>query len=559
MKKLLALLLALLMLLSCAACSSSQPAESDKTEPAQSDAATTETGTTEAAQPTADGHYYGGTLVVATKLEPTFYQTNYQWDGGVVYISHNILSKLCAWDEDTKTIYPDLAESWDIADDLMTYTFHLREGVKWHDGEAFTAKDVKWTFESILEYGDQAYTYSYVKMIDSIETPDDYTVVFHMAYPCGTFVESVGDYQGPDILPAHIYEGTDPYTNPANQSPIGTGPFKFVEAKLGSYCKLEANPDYYGDGPYLDGVIYNFIPDETTAMTAMEAGEAGWMTATPSFAESDRLASVDGMVVETRKTNIVQWTQFNMSEDAARPYISDVRVREAICWAIDNQSIADILYLGYVKPSDNWYTSTVEWAVNRDVVYPGYDVDKANQILDDAGYERGADGYRFELTYRCFSTSIFGTTDIPTLVAQNLDAIGIKLNVEKHEWAVRAEYLDNNLEWDMCSAGGSRGPDPSSFANVWNTSSSNKSRYYNDEVMNLFDEGSKYATHEERAPYYKEIQKYFSEDIPSYNYIEYAYASPHRADYINFFWMPDCGNAADHMLNTVEWTGGELK
>ena len=144
-------------------------------------------------------------------------------------------------------------------------------------------------------------------------------------------------------------------------------------------------------------------------------------------------------------------------------------------------------------------------------------------------------------------------------MAQNLDAIGIKLNVEKYEWAVRAEYLDNNLEWDMCSAGGSRGPDPSSFANVWNTSSSNKSRYYNDEVMNLFDEGSKYATHEERAPYYKEIQKYFSEDIPSYNYIEYAYARPHRADYINFFWMPDCGNAADHMLNTVEWTGGELK
>ncbi len=106
-----------------------------------------------------DGHFYGGTLVIATKLEPTFYQTNYQWDGGVVYISHNILSKLCAWDEDTKSIYPDLAESWDIAEDLLTYTFHLREGVKWHDGEPFTSKDVKWTFDSILEHGDQAYTY----------------------------------------------------------------------------------------------------------------------------------------------------------------------------------------------------------------------------------------------------------------------------------------------------------------------------------------------------------------------------------------------------------------
>ena len=552
MKKALAFVLALVMLLSLAACggsSANAPAAAEPQPDAQQPASQLQAGQ----------HYYGGTLVIATKLEPTFYQTNYQWDGGVVYISHNILSKLCAWDADSCEIYPDLAESWEHSDDMMTYTFHLRQGVKWHDGEAFTSKDVKWTFESILEMGDEAYTYSYVKMIESIETPDDYTVVFHMAYPCGTFVESVGDYQGPDILPAHVYEGTDPLTNPANQAPIGTGPFKFVEAKLGSYCKLEANTDYYGDGPYLDGVIFNFIPDETTAMTAMEAGEAGWMTASPSFAEADRLKTVGGITVDAQSTNIVQWTQFNMSEEAARPYISDVKVREAICWAINNQAIADILYLGYVNPCDNWYTSTVEWAVNRDVVFPGYDVDKANALLDEAGYPRGADGYRFELTYRCFSTSIFGTTDIPTLVAQQLDAVGIKLNVEKYEWAVRSEYLDKNLEWDMCSAGGSRGPDPNSYANAWGTSSSNKSRYYNQEVMDLYEEGTKYASQDERAPYYKQIQEYLAKDIPCYDYIEYAYARPHRSDYINFFWNPGCGNAADHMVNTVEWTGGEIR
>lgn len=552
MKKALAFVLALVMLLSLAACGGSSANAPAAAEP--------QPGTQQpASQLQAGQHYYGGTLVIATKLEPTFYQTNYQWDGGVVYISHNILSKLCAWDADSCEIYPDLAESWEHSDDMMTYTFHLRQGVKWHDGEPFTSKDVKWTFESILDMGDEAYTYSYVKMIESIETPDDYTVVFHMAYPCGTFVESVGDYQGPDILPAHVYEGTDPLTNPANQAPIGTGPFKFVEAKLGSYCKLEANTDYYGDGPYLDGVIFNFIPDETTAMTAMEAGEAGWMTASPSFAEADRLKTVEGITVDAQPTNIVQWTQFNMSEEAARPYISDVKVREAICWAINNQAIADVLYLGYVNPCDNWYTSTVEWAVNRDVVFPGYDVDKANALLDDAGYPRGADGYRFELTYRCFSTSIFGTTDIPTLVAQQLDAVGIKLNVEKYEWAVRSEYLDKNLEWDMCSAGGSRGPDPNSYANAWGTSSSNKSRYYNQDVMDLYDEGTKYASQEERAPYYKQIQEYLAKDIPCYDYIEYAYARPHRSEYINFFWNPGCGNAADHMVNTVEWTVGEIR
>src|SRR5699024_10256414 len=107
---------------------------------------------------------------------------------------------------------------------------------------------------------------------------------------------------------------------------------------------------------------------------------------------------------------------------------------------------------------------------------------------------------------------------IPTLVAQYLDAVGIKLNVERYEWAVRAEYLDENLEWDMCSAGGFRGPDPNSFANSWGYSTSNKTRYYNEEIMSLFEEGTMYATQEERAPIYKEIQAIFAEDIPYYNY-----------------------------------------
>lgn len=558
MKKALILVLSLLMVMSLAACAGNRgnpPVENTKVPENPVSAPPAEA----SAKPTADGHYYGGTLIVATKLEPTFYQTNYQWDGGVVYISHNILSKLCAWDEGTKTIYPDLAKSWDIADDLMTYTFHLREGVKWHDGKPFTSKDVKWTVDSILENGEKAYTYNYVRMVKSVETPDEHTVVFNMQYPCGTFVESMSDYQGPDILPAHIYEGTDPYTNPANQHPIGTGPFRFVEAKLGSYCKLEANPDYYGDGPYLDGVIYNFIPDVTTAMASLEAGEAGWMTASPSFLEAERLANVSNIAVENQSTFIVQWTVFNVSEKDARPYISDVRVREAICWAIDNQKIADVLYLGQVQPSENWYTSKVDWAVNKDVVFPGHDVDKANQILDDAGYARGADGYRFELTYRCFATSIFGTTDIPTMVAQDLDAVGIKLNVEKYEWAVRTEYLDKNRDWDMCSMGGERGPDPSSWTDSWSRSNMNKGQYFNDKVISLYEEGTKYASKDERALIYKEIQAEFAKDIPFYNYIEYAYVRPHDANYINFFWMPDCGNAADHMLNTVEWTGGVLK
>ena len=502
-------------------------------------------------------HYYGGTLVVATKLEPPYLMANYIWDGSIPYINRNILSKLAQYDQDTGEIYGDLAESWEISDDLLTYTFHLREGVNWHDGEPFTSADVQWTVQSILDYGEGANAYEYVSMVDSIECPDDYTVVFHLNTPCATFVNNCANYYGFDILPKHLYEGTDVDTNPYNAAPVGTGPFKYVESELGSYCRLEANPDYYGDGPYLDEIVFTFVPDETTAMTSLEAGEVGWMTATPSFAEADRLSTVDGIEVDSQSTNIVQWTMFNM--DGSRGYISDKTVREAICYAINNENIASVLYMGMVQPSTSWYTSTVAWANNTDAAYPGYDVDYANKLLDDAGYEKGSDGYRFELTYRCFSTSIYGTTDIPNLVAQYLDAIGIKLNVEIYEWALRTDMLDNDRAWDMCSMGGSRGPEASDFASFWGDNSSNKSRYVNQEILDLFDEGTKVSSEEERAPIYFAIQDILAEDIPAYNYIEYAYVRPHSAAYQGFFWQTSSGNSAEHMLNTVEWTGGELK
>lgn len=570
MKKAISLILAIVMVFALAACGSKTAAPSAEPTPAPEAEAATETVEAEAAAeaeetaeaeeaPAAveDGHYYGGTMVVATKLEPPYYVTNYLWDGSVPYVGRNVLSKLVQYDDDSTAIYGDLAESWEFTDDLTCYTFHLREGVKWHDGEAFTSADVKWTVDSILEYGEGANAWEYLSMVESVECPDDYTVVFNLNAPCGTFVGNCADYYGWEVLPAHLYEGTDVINNPYNQAPIGTGPFKFVEHELGSHCTLEANTEYYGEGPYLDKVIFSFTPDVTTAMTALEAGEVACMTATPSFAEADRLATVDGLVVDGDATAIVQWTHFNM--DGSRPYISDKVVREAICYAINNEAIANILYMGMVEPSTSWYLSSIDWANNTDVVYPGFDVDYANKLLDDAGYTKGEDGYRFELTYRCFSTSIFGTTDIPTLVAQHLDAIGIKLNVEIYEWALRTEMLDNQRDWDMCSMGGSRGPDPAGFQSFWTAGSSNKSQYVNEDMLALFAEGSTSADKTIRQASYYAIQEILAEDIPCYNYVEYAYVRPRSVEYDRFSWLPDCGNSAEHMYNTVEWTGGELK
>ena len=492
-----------------------------------------------------------GSLVVATKLEPSSFIYNYVWDGAIPYINRNIFNKLVAYDDSSGELYGDLAESWYNTEDLKSYTFKLREGVKWHDGTPFTSADVKWTIESILETGQSANGYKFLALVEEVIAEDDYTITLKLREPIGTMVNNVADYYGFDILPKHLYEGKDIYDNPNNLKPIGTGPFKFVEHVIGSHVRLEANMDYFGDGPYLEEVVFVFTPSETTAMTKIEAGEAGWMTASPAFAEVNRLMNARGVKVDMQPSTITQWTGFNM--DGGRTYISDRVVREAIVHALNNNEIAEKLYSGLVNPATSWYTTLVEWADNKSLRQPTTNIEYANRILDEAGYSRGNDGYRFTITYRAFATSIFGTTDIPIFVTQQLDAIGIKVNYEQFEWALRTEMLDNRRDWDMCSGGGDRGPDASNFASyLLSTSSSNKMLYKNQEIDELFAKGVQYADTKKRSEYYYKVQEIIARDLPLFNFVEYGLPRVYSDKYTGFFWQQDSGNSANHMVNTVK-------
>lgn len=540
MKKTIYILIIALLLGTIVGCTNNQP-EVPATPPADSQ--------TEAPEEITD--QIKGSLVIATKLEPSSFIYNYVWDGSIPYINRNIFNKLVAYDESTGELYGDLAESWSNSEDLKSYTFILRQDVKWHDGTPFTAADVKWTIDSILEQGTSANGYKFLSLVDEVVTPDDFTVILNLKEPIGTMINNVADYYGFDILPKHIYEGTDVLTNPNNQQPIGTGPFKFDEHVIGSHVRLVANTDYFGDGPYLEEVIFAFTPSETTAMTKIEAGEAGWMTASPAFAEIKRLQSANGVKVDMQPSTITQWMGFNM--DGGRQYVSDPKVREAIAYALDNKEIAEKLYSGLVKPATSWYTTLIEWADNKEVRQPETDVDYANKLLDDAGYARGNDGYRFTLTYRAFATSIFGTTDIPIFVTQQLDRIGIKVNYEQYEWALRTEKLDNDRDWDLCSGGGDRGPDASNFASyLLSTSASNKMRYVNPEIDELFTQGVQFADTSKRAEYYYKIQEIIAKDIPMFNFVEYGIPRVFSDKYTGFFWQKDSGNSANHMVNTVK-------
>lgn len=502
-----------------------------------------------------EGPKYGGTLVIAMTYEPKFYNVNYDFDGGAPYLNMNIYSKLIAYDYVTNELHADLAESWEASADATEFTFNLRQGVKWHDGEPFSAADVLWTVEDIIKEGDNSVAYKFLKDVATIEATDDYTVVFKLSQPNSTFLSGVASYYGFNILPKHLYEGTDVRENEYNFKPVGTGPFKFVEHVTGSHAEFEANTDYWGPGPYLDKLIFRFIKNLPTAMAALESGEVGYSIASPPFGDVPRLEESADLVVDPSPSAIVHWFGFNITD---RPEFQDMNVRRAVAHAINVDEVASNLYLDYVKPSHSVYTSVVGWANNSDALQPEFDPAKAEQLLDEAGYPRGADGIRFKVKYVAFIASIWGGQEIAQMVKQYLGDVGIEVEVEVVEFAVFTEKIRNKRDFDLVGSGGLRGPDPNEFVNfVSSNGTRNVMGWSNARVDELFELARLTADQDKRKAYYYEIQEIVAAEMPMVNVVEYSYMRPSRAEYTGFWWQDVAkGTLGQDMYSLVQWSGG---
>lgn len=489
------------------------------------------------------------TLVLSMSYEAKFLNVNYDSDLGAPYLNMNIYSKLINYSYANSELYGDLAETWDISPDGITYTFHLRKDVKWHDGAPFTSADVVWTIEDILREGSAAVSYKMISDIDTVTAPDDYTVVVTLKQPNSAFLSNVASYYGFNILPKHLYEGTDVRSNPHNLAPVGTGPFKFAESVPGSHTVMVANPDYYGEGPYVDVLVFRTIPNLATAISALEAGETAYSIASPPPGEVARLSSSPGIKVDPSTSPIVMWFGFNFD----RPEFKDVRVREAVARAINRQEIADKLYQGLVKPADGYYTSTVAWANNPDARQPDFDPAKAEKLLDEAGYPRGADGIRFHTSYTAFSFSIWGGPEQAQMIRQYLAAVGIDMTVKTAEFSLFNEMIRKKRDFDMVNSGGLRGPDPRELLNFVGTKGSrNVMGWANPEIDALFEQDRAAVTQEERRKLQFKIQELVAKDIPMVNLIEYAYARPYRDEWTGWWWQDAAnGKIGQDMYNLV--------
>lgn len=454
------------------------------------------------------------TVVIALGSDPKHFNTNFTDTSSGGYITANILNSLVALD-DQHNILPDLSSDWKISEDAKEYTFYLEDGIKWHDNETFSSNDVKWTINEILDK--KGFNYDQLKLIKEIETPDENTVVLKLSEANSALLPVLSNVR---ILPAHIYEGTDWATNIANQEPIGTGAFKFVEHKKGVSITLEANKEYFKGAPKVDRLIFNIIPDENTVVQSFLNGEVDIIDYSSALSPGalPELEKTEGVKVVKTISNSRQYMVMNMDKE---PW-NNLKVREAFAYAIDRDELVEKAHKGYAERADGFYTPTVNWAFNDQDIMPERDVEKAKQLLDEAGLKEDSKGVRIkDLQLLVFEFPVFN--DIAKVVQANLKEVGIESTISSLEYTAWDEKVRNG-DFNVTIMGGNWGIDPESLSiRVGSNGSMNVMNYSNSEIDDLLVEGLKIVDQNERADIYKEVQKLMSQDYPLFPLTEWMY------------------------------------
>ncbi len=443
------------------------------------------------------------------------------------------------------SIQPELAESWDISPDGLTYTFRLRRDVLWHDDVPFTSADVKFSIETanakLQPWGRGAY-----RALDRVETPDAYTAVLKLKQPQASLMLGT-DRACSAILPKHIWEKEDLLKSAYNQKPLGTGPYKFVEYVRGESIRYAKNPKYFGGVPAVDELIFRIIPDAAARVAAFENGDVDMIYhgALP-FSEAPRLSKISGVAV--KQTDLRGAAYLGLINTRRKPY-DDVRVRRALAHAIDRAFIRDNVATGYtikmvgpVPPASSLH--------NDKIADYAFDPKKAAELLDGAGYARKADGTRFtfDLLWPSYDILVTKTADI---IYRNLSDIGIKVNLQPLERAALNQKGYVGLQFDMIIETFGQGPDPDiGVERLYNSRSiftpplpyTNASGYSNPEVDKLFDEQRVQTDPAKRKEVYGRLQEIVWNDLPVLPIFAYAAPNVYRSTYVTDVFDVSYGN-----------------
>lgn len=454
------------------------------------------------------------TLVIALGTEPDDLNPLFESGHNGIYDTIKVFGGLLKSDDELQMV-PDLAESWDISPDGKIYTFHLKKGIKWQDGEDFTADDVKFTYE-LMKNGKWVSVFpdsSEFKMIDDISIVDPNTIKFTLT----DGIVSFGEKFALPIFPKHILDGQDLSKTDFWQKPVGTGPYKFVSWKKGEELVLAANPDFYGEAPKIKTLMYIIVPDEAARISLLKSGEADAIKIDPRSMKT--LEGTNGVKVYSEPSS--NWYALNMPSTMWPFQMKEVR--QAVARAINKQQILDTIFNGQGEIAYGPFRKA-DWVYNPDIAF-SYDPNESRKLLDDIGFvdsngdgvlEKDGKNFEFELVY---PSSDPERKDIVIAVKTDLANVGIEVEPVAKSWdEITWETWHNNA---FAAAFGSPfDPDDSNYQ-IWSSKFIggevrwwNPATYSNKDVDELLEKGRTTQDKEKRKEIYRKLQQNLSNDQP---------------------------------------------
>jgi peptide/nickel transport system substrate-binding protein len=494
-----------------------------------------------------DDARYGGTLIILGEHEISSLSPDD--DGPWVHsaMTAQIFDGLVRMDEMFEAA-PELAESYDISDDGLEYTFQLRQGVLFQDGEPFNSDDVRYTYEFHLDPENATVGHGTVSTIESVEAPDEYTAILHFAEPDASFLAFGATFS---MLPEHYHSeiGEDAFKS----EPMGTGPFMVQEYRPAEYTSLVAFEDHWRGRPYLDELRMNIVPEGSVRALQIQTGEAD--SSVSPIGVEDNLELYDDQSITSYRTLSVPVN--HMALNHTHPALGVTEVRQAMMHAIDRDTILEDIFFGAAVKATANLSPGLDFWYNPDVKQYDYDPDLAREMLDEAGWVEGADGIRERdgerLHFVLTLISGLATTHAETL-QQYLAQVGIDMEIREAPISAIQDGLrqgeggiDATL-W-LWSYGGWTG-EPDSRYTMHSEAFNNWNSWRNERIDELLAEGLRRTDPNDRKEVYDEIQEIVAEEVPML-FIAFPNLFHHFTPRVKG--LPDSDVLHGHALYALAW------
>ena len=488
----------------------------------------------------------GGTAVIVVQADPSHLNPAISTGSHVHAVADSLYNALVELDRDLKP-QGDLAQRWTVSERGTVYTFWLAPNVKWHDGQPFTSADVKFTFDEVLLKHHARTKAGLGAVIAAIETPAPDQVVFRLRRPYGALLQLLNVTEAP-ILPKHLYQGSDPLTNPVNLKPVGTGPFKLESYRTDQQVVMVRNPDYFKPGlPYLDRLVFRVVPDSGAQTLSLLAGEADYLPLV-NATDVERLRARPELTMAqtafgTGGGNCINTLSFNLD----RKPLADLRVRQAIAQAIDREQLLRDVQFGLGKVPTAPISSGLPWAhAAGTLARYTMNLQRATELLDAAGLAPGADGVRLIVELLHFPTF----NRVGEVIRQNLAKIGIKVVQRPLDRAAFIDAVFTQRAFDLNIISYCNGADPDSGVrrmyvsdNIGNVPFSNAAGYRNPEVDKLFALAAETDNYDERSRHYAALQKIVADELPYWWLTETVVSTAWRSRFQG--WQPWSSQVAE--------------